>query len=305
MKLADNIRRYFFANFDKLPQNRQFHFASRLAAWEGSKEATDKLRELKPLILPTDADQMFKDLLNYPLGPIYADQYRRKYFQKYPKLHGINMCLFQIRHLKEIYGLDLRHHFLNFVNHEELAQSANDILHDTPALKFLSSFAVNHIYLLQKLYGISTDLDPELFFKMHSKYDKANPAQFNLLVYLLTHCVIAESNYYSEGLPANKLEAYLQMMELLDRLVAGRSDVKLDALLEYLVASRICGRVAPAQRRVHAQLSNQLSDDGTYIIDLQNYSSGIDINSLNVSEHRNALYIMSTSSFRPHKVRID
>lgn len=252
-------------------------------------------------MVPSDIRRMFENLMEYPLGPVYADDSRRRFFHKYPKLHGLNMCLFQIRHLKEIYGLDLRDDFLEVVNKTQLDKSARDIQSDPSALKYLSSFAVNHIYLLKKLYGLPGDLDPEVFLNMRPEYDESDPAQLNLLVYLFTHCVIAESNFYSETLPKDRLAIYTGMMDALDGLV-DNPDVKLDAKLEYLVASRISGRISPLQGAIHGRLRQ--SPDGDYIIDPRVISGGVDLNSLNVSEHRNVLYIMSCSAYRPRRIRI-
>lgn len=298
MDLTDSIRRYFFDNFDRLKPRRRFHFASRLAAWEGLQEATDKLGELKSFMVPLDHNRMFSHLLNQPLGLTYAQDRRRPYFQKYSSLHGLNLCLFQIRHLKEVYGIDLRDSFTRVVDIDDARDSACELLSDLEALRVLSSFAVNHLYLLDKLYGL--EFDPAIFLKI-ADYDESDDTQLNLTIYMLTHCLIAESNFYSDLIPANRLKVYASMIDILDSLISKQTGIKIDVKLEYLVASRICHRVSPFQERICAQLSRHLSPAG-YIIDVQGAPG---INNLNTSEHRNVLFIMSQSAYSPHKIRID
>lgn len=298
MDLADGIRQYFFDNFARLRPRRQFHFASRLAAWEGSEQARAKLSDLKPFMTQLGPGRMLDNLFNYPLGPVYADEARQKYFQKYPLLHGLNMCLFHVRHLKEVYGIDWRKDFLKVFPLAGLERHARAIADDKQALKFLSSFAVNHLYLVSELYGVRDLANPETFYELHNQYDPADALQSNLLVYLFTHCVIAESNFYTKDIPPNQLDVYSRMIEKLDELCADTDTIKLDAKLEYLVASRICGKQSPLLSRIHSNL--QLNVDGAYIIDPMNSGPRDYLNSLNVSEHRNALYIMGCSAYKPH-----
>src|SRR5438552_1813322 len=107
MSLPQEIKQYYFDNFKALPTGRQFHFASRLAAWEGSPEAIEVLRELRNYLLPSDSRTVLSEILEKPVGSIYGKSLRKIYFEKYPKLFGIHNALFRIRHLKEIYGLDI------------------------------------------------------------------------------------------------------------------------------------------------------------------------------------------------------
>jgi len=303
MDLADNIRRYFFDNFDSLPPGRAFHFASRLAAWEGSDEAIEKLRGLKSFMLPGPPEELLAELLQSRLDEVYAASRRRKYFEEYPLLHGVNSALFRIRHLKEVYGVDLREELLKKIDYDVMVSMADRLIARPEALMNLSSFAVNYLYLLEKLYDAPAGLSPELFLKLYDSYDLQDPQQLNLLIYMFTHCIIAESNYYIEEIPTERLGSYQKMIALMHELME-RPGIKLDARLEYLVASRICHLESPLQTPTEMEMTGLLGSDG-YIIDKQSQQQNSRINSLAVSEHRNVLFIMSTSAYRPHKILLN
>lgn len=300
MDLADSIRSYYFSNFDKLSKPRQFHFASRLAAWESSAEAAEKLHLLRDYMLPSSTKNMLSRLLQSPLGRIYEDNKRRPFFDKYAQLHGINLALFRLRHLKEIYGIDLRDTFWELVSRQELIKLNQGLRGDAEALRWLSSFAVNHLYLSELLFGDEFQLEPEIFLNASRGFDLDDPVQLNLNIYLFTHCIIADSNFYCRFAPAEREPVYSGMLGIMDRLV-GSDAAKLDVELEYLVANRILGRNSTLEEMIYRRLPDLLSPEGSYLIERRNSQTNRKSNSLDASEHRNVLYIMSTSRFRPDR----
>ena len=108
MNLAQEIKQYYFDNVDLLPRAKRFHFASRIASWEGDKRALTLLAELCRYMYPLENNkELLSKILASAPGNIYAKDLRLRYFNKYPELFGIHNALFRIRHLKQIYGIDI------------------------------------------------------------------------------------------------------------------------------------------------------------------------------------------------------
>ncbi len=304
MDLAKEIKQYYFENIEKLSEGKRFHFASRLAAWEGSPEAVAILKELKDYLLPSDSKKVLIETLNKSPGNIYGKKLRETYFRKYPKLFGIHNAFFRIRHLKEIYGIDIRDDFLKIVDQKELKALYNNLVSDMDALRILSRFAVDYIYLYEILYGINTRLDPSLMLSQKKYYDLNNTIQLHLFIYFYTHCIIADTNFYIQQVPSERLPLYHKMLEELEAIIEERDDIKLDNKFEYLVASQICDRPTPLASGIERQASSSFSGSGKFIIDKLHGNEGTKLNSFGGSEHRNVLFIMSSSSFLPHSTLI-
>lgn len=304
MNLAQEIKQYYFEHINELPEDKRFHFASRIAAWQGDPEALKQLSELKNYMLPTDIAQVFNRILNKPPGKIYGKELRENYLHKYPKLFGIHNALFRIRHLKEIYGVDARKDLLNLVGQKELEKLYKDLTNDSQALRILSRFAVDYIYLYEILYGANERFDPQSILALKGGYDLKDKTQLHLFIYLYTHSIIADSNFYARQIPAHRLSVYRNMLNELESLIDGRSDIKLDNKFEVLVASRICGREADLGAEINKQAHRSLNAHGRFIIDKLNGNEEAKFNSLVGSEHRNVLFIMSSSPFSPHSTLI-
>ncbi len=303
MSLVEQIRQYYFDNFEYLTPSKRFHFASRLAAWEGSVQAKQALVELKPLMVPKAGASTLKGLFEQPLGPVYADNLRRRYFEQYNLLHGANNMMFRVRHLKEIYGIDLSDDLLDIVKLNQLEELGQQLLADRLAVKWLSSFAVNCLYLLEKLDGVPLKLNPSWFLDLRNEYELKDPIQLNLLVYLFTHCIIAESNFYAQVIPASRLSIYIQMLETLDEVIGKYPGIRLDAKLEYLIASRICHKHAALEEKIYRLVEQSVSPKG-YIIEKLKSPDNHELNDINTAEHRNVLYIMSTTAYWPKNARV-
>jgi len=303
MELADSIRQYYLENTSKLKFSNRFHLASRLASWEGDDTAIEILANLKNQILPADLSAELRAILDRPVWKVYAYPQRLPYFTKYPRLFGIHNALFRVRHLLYLYGYDAREELLKLVAQEELEKLRNDMLTDNQAVKYLSRFAVDFIYLYEILFGTESKINPEYFYEIGETYDLSDPVQLHLLVYLYTHCIIADSNFYARVVPAGNNQVYRKMLGKLEGLMDGNESIKLDNKFEFLVASRICGWPAQIADKIYFEAARSLSPQG-YIIDKHNEPHHPGLNSFNGSEHRNVLFIMSTSDFKPRKIKI-
>lgn len=304
MHLSEQIRQYYFDHINELAPGQRFHFASRLAAWEDSPEALEILRGMKVYLIPNSPEIFLAAILKKPAAKIYAKQLRQIYFDKYPKLFGIHNAFFRIRHLKEIYGIDIREDFLKIINRNELEDLYRKLVDDGASLRVLSRFAIDYIFLYEILFGSNKRIDPSIILSQKNSYDLNDTTQYHLFIYLYTHSIIADTNFYVRKLPSDRLPVYRRMLEELEKTMTGRDDLKLDNKFEYLVASQICGIEAALGLEINEQAASSLSPEGTFIIDRHNEKPNNRLNTFSGSEHRNVLYIMSSSAYNPHRIKL-
>lgn len=306
MHLADLVRQYYLEHFDKLPLDKQFHFAGRLAAWEMNENCLARLTKLKPEILPPEitAEALLADLIQHPPeAKINAAQSRAVYFARYPELRGVMLGMFRVRHARDIYGIDLREALLEFVPHMVLRGLAEQLSADSAALRTLSTYAINYLYLLDILFpGQYEDLlRARSFYTLGDAYDLTKPEAIQLLIYLYTHCIIGDSNFYARSIDQDRAIIYRRMLKRLESVIDQNfSLINLDNKLEFLVCCNIVGYTAPElAARIQRECELSVSDEGTFLIDRHNQFMQSDKKSFVDSEHRNVLFIMSSSAY-PH-----
>jgi len=95
------------------------------------------------------------------------------------------------------------------------------------------------------------------------------------------------------------------MLEELEPLIeANFTTINLDNKLEFLVCSRICDFKSDLFDRIYDECERSVSDAGTFVIDVHNENIQESRNDFVSSEHRNVLYIMSTSTYTPHSTLV-
>jgi hypothetical protein len=309
--LAQKIADYYFAHLSELPAAKQFHFASRLHAWAGDVRALKVLADRRDDIVPattTDSSlaALFSELIttpadSHPTMPAFG--VRKPYFDQFAPLFGLELTLLRLRHLAAVYGIDGRTALLTAMPADKLLALEQRLMADPAAYCALSTYAVNMGYLLHRLV-LRDELtaSPAWIYSLGDRYDTADPEQLRLLVYLYTHSIIAETTFYVRAVPSNLLPDYRRMLERLEALIsANPANFTLDTRLEFLVCARICGYDTPLLQSTHDECTRSLSPTGTFIIDTHNRFAGDSSRStLDASEHRNVLFIMSNSPFTPH-----
>ena len=309
MPLDQQVKQYYFAHFDKLAPDKQFHYASRIAAWDGDSCAYDKLRELKEYILPTeyknDLAGLMKMILATPqTGKRNAHELRQPYFQKYPELYGLHLALFRARHLKAVYGIDAAASLDEVFGKDHLSTLITHLMADKEAVKFLSTFAVNTIYLYDILFAAQM-ADPKHFIEVAKSYDLKDKSQIQLLIYLYTHCIIGESSFYTQKIPKNKLEVYTSMLAELEKIIGDNFElINLDNKLEFLVCAQICSFNSNLEARIFEECADSISPQGTFLIDVHNQNMQLERQSFAASEHRNVLFIMANLAYQPHSTLV-
>ncbi len=309
MELADKIYEYYMDNCHLLDDDKRFHLASRLAAWRGDPRAFQLLRESFDFIVQPDRDldDVLYELANRPqTGRRNAHELRQPYFKKYPILYGAHLALFRVRHLNVIYGIDARSALFNSIAEIELKQLEADLLNDDNALKILSTFAINYCYLLERVIENNEESLPiQHFYDIGTTYDVSQIQDLQLLIYLYTHCIIGESNFYTRNISDDKLPIYRQMLERLEIIIKTNFDkINLDNKLEYLVCARICHFNSDLFGPIYTECEKSISPDGIFLIDVHNQNTQNERTGFVRSEHRNVLFIMSTTEYNPHSTLV-
>jgi hypothetical protein len=309
MKLADQIYQYYLNNLSSLGEDKSFHLASRMAAWTGDSVAYDILKKSYNHIVQPDKniDKVVAELINKPqIGKRNANELRQPFFDKYPQLYGIHSTLFRIRHLESIYNIDARQSLFKSISKNSLIALERELLSDDEAIRILSTFVINYVYLLERVINKDENsLSIQRFYDIGKTYNTNDLRNLQLLIYLYTHCIIGESNFYTRTIAKEKLPIYHKMLSYLESLINSNFDrINLDNKLEFLVCARICSYPSKLFNRIYDECKNSISPEGTFIIDVHNQNAQSERNNFASSEHRNVLFIMSTSEYNPHSTLI-
>jgi hypothetical protein len=120
-------------------------------------------------------------------------------------------------------------------------------------------------------------------------------------MYLFTHCIIGDSNFYTQDINPKNRPAFRQMLKILENIIAENFQViNLDNKLEFLVCCRICGYETGLSEPIFNECRESLSDEGHFLVDKHNQNAQDSRQTIAGSEHRNVLFIMSSSLYRPH-----
>lgn len=309
MDLAQRIQTHYFDNIAELPNDKQFHFATRMAAWYGDERARTLLRQLRPEILPENMSltDVFEEIINREQsGRRNAHERRQPYFSAYPDLYGVHLALFRLRHMKVVYGVDARESFFTLFPETQLRELCDSLLADEDALRNLSTFAINTLYLTHSTALPSYSLPVEQLFAIGARgYDLTNTEDIQLLIYFYTHCIIGESNFYTQIIPPETLPTYTAMLEKLESVIESSFEqINLDNKLEFLVCARICNYSSGLAEKIYKECEESISPEGIFIIDVHNSNVQQDRMSFDKSEHRNVLYIMSCSPYQPQRCQV-
>jgi hypothetical protein len=300
--LPTDITKYYFDNFDKLPEDKKFHFISRLGSWNKNEQAINLLSEYRHKMLPDNPKVFLQDLISHPPNAkINARERREPYFAKYPDLRGLMMALFRVRHLLFIYDIDLCDDLLEVVSKKDLYDLSDKLRSDLDAVSVLSTYAINYIYLVEViLFPRNEDVMTDF---LNNVLDMGNSYSMSaedslLLIYLYTHCIIGASNFYQATVKEKIYDDMLTRIE--ERIDKNFHIINLDNKFEFLVCCEITGYKTHLRSMIQDEANNSVSCDGIFLIDTINSAAQGNKTSFSDSEHRNVLYIMSQSSFSGH-----
>jgi hypothetical protein len=312
MSLRSDVTDYLFSRLDDLPTEKQFHVGNRLAAWQGDARAVAILQQHRSQMIPQPLNEetLVTAFTRYsefqPSPTISGYTMRQQYFATYPRLTGIHACLLYLRHLRTVYDIDARTAFAKVVPTQELVDLEAALLADPQAMRLLSTYAINTLYLFHLIVLEDNNLDVQFLYSLGEHgYDTAEPEQLRLLIYLYTHCIIAASNFYTRELPDKNLAIYRAMLQTLEEYIDHSFEhVSLDTKVEFWVCCRVAHYATRLAARIDAECSSSVSPEGTFIIDTHNDFAMLQAkSSFEDSEHRNTLFILSGSEFHPHSIQ--
>lgn len=302
MSLHNDIRTYYLTHFDELPFDAQFHFANRLSAWSHDEECVKRIASMRPEFLGDDHEQTIKlrrIIESHPNSQINGASLRAPYFAQYPDLFGIHNALFRVRHALFLYNTDLRPDLLLLFPTDRIQELYRSLTADTKAVKYLSTYAINYLYLIDRILFPelqTTQLDPKVFVRIGQTYDTSEYEEIRLLIYLYTHCIIAETNFYAWDVPTEKITTYHTMLAELEVLIRNNIlNTSLDTKLEFLTCAALCGYTTTLRTDIFRECEASVSPDGMFLIDRHNTFRNSPKKSLADSEHRNVLFIMATT----------
>lgn len=306
MNLYNVVLKNYKENFSKL-DHRKFHFASRLYLWFRDVEAEKWLNELKEEYIGDGTEAKFMEKLielKFELPtrtrPVLLAK-RKKYFDSYPQLQHANIGLFRLLFVRTVYGRVFNSVFDSVWERENLSKMRDQLLADTEALKALSTYAINYLYVFDRVVRDNeNELPLKAFYNIGvSRYNLKDKDDLRLLIYFFTHCIIGETKFYYRKIPDGKRSIYLKMLKFLEEVITSNYLlINLDNKFEFLVCCRICDYETSLQEKINSEAHASVSEEG-FIVDRHNSGPRKNNATFIASEHRNVLYIMSKSEFKP------
>lgn len=280
-----SVRDYYFEHFDELTPEKQFHFATRMKNFLRVCDFDKWLSENQP-------DTELKPIIsNNDYSGVAQFAIRKPFFEKYPDLYGVEAALFRVHHLMKEYDVDIRGEFLKLYPKERLYRLSDDLLNDSEALRALSTWAVNTVYLTEELFPReqgSTDRLVNWTLSLDSF-----SMEPSLYVYLCTHILICESEFYTKTVErTSKLQ---ELMNSCREVILKNIDtISLDAAVEFLVCSKMIEIEFEDVKKKINDICQDYLKNSPYLINYRRDKNPESYyHTLNGAEHINSLYIMS------------
>lgn len=291
------VEKNYKDNFEKLGDKR-FHFASRLFLWSGDEFAKEKLKQLKNEYIGSNANEYFekiKGILEEDLGckNLLFKEEREDFFEKYSLLKKYNKILFKNLFCETIYGISLREIIDKNIPKEDFIKLRENLLKDAGAIASLSTHAINYFYVLKYYFkekepAIDRLLVADIVASDDFWTGKSSTA---LKVYLLTHCIIGESQFYSKSVKGEGKKTCEKFFSLLESIISeDYANVSLDNKVEFLVCAKICHKESYLKEKILLDTLNSFDSEKNYF--LKNRSNKSET-AFVIGEHRNILALMA------------
>lgn len=294
--LYDAVSHTYKSNIIQLSPAKRFHFATRLNLRTGDPWAAEQLDSLKDWFFRGDEETPERRLnhigLTQPdLTHLNAATERAPILARHPWIFGYELQLFQVLHAKIQYDTDLRPLLQDPVPH--IKEHIDELVTDPTILAILSTYIIDVYYLYyriileQEVPLISLDL-------LHEALSlEVNPASKPLLnVYLLTHCIIGETDFYARDIPRERRTYYDSLAELLEKTAHDTwGNLSLDNKLEVALCLLLTDTASPLVTKAIKESDDHYDASQGFIVDPKVPHK----NDLEWAEHRNILYLMASS----------
>lgn len=297
--IADNIEHYYFYQLDHLQESKKAHWLLRHYLWFQDDLSQTLLRARKDhYIFPSQKatiESYQKILSSSPEKTVKTHvSLRRKKRAKllasdYPRLAKITTMLFKALFAYTIYDTDHRDLLPRIIPKEEILALRKKLLENPDHIRSLSTPAINFLYITEWAYGCKRE-HPKTYLEIGQNYTEKDFVLNTL--YLLTHCIIGESRFYSRKIRYNK-SVYVKMLVEIDRLLQQHfKELPLDIKTESLLCARLLAKPLEAEKRIQYEISRSMKQK-PYLIDRFNFFRKKSSRQLSASEHRNVLYVMA------------
>lgn len=278
-----SVRDFYYQHFQDLTPDKQFHFATRIKNYFHSDDFAEYFQHNMP---STNLRQLLQD---NDFSRVRHLEARRPFFEKYDHVFAIEATLFRIHHLLNEYGIDLRPEFIKLLPLDQLYALSDALLADNEAILVLSTWAVNVICLTEHLFPRGHNVVHALgekAFKLEPEAHDIDPA---LLIYLYTHIILCDSNFYTR--PISEVGLAHKMLDRCAAIIEQNFDTLfLDPRLEFLVCSDMAQVNFSSLRLRIADECRQILQHNPYLISFRRPKT---YHTLDKAEHMNVLFIMS------------
>lgn len=273
-------------NISSLSPEKQFHFASRLSLYNNNEWGREHVKYLREWFFEHNSIGRLAEMRRTLPDPIHINhwQSRQPFFDDYPWLYSYELQLFQALHSSVQYNVDIR---TMLDSHDEVIAR---LVQDPRALGSLSTYLVNIFYLSHRF--LQENDKPLIPLECINQALNLSAQPLKLSLYLLTHCIIGESLFYSRKIPANKRQYCDDIKQLLIAMLGSYwQSLTIDNKLEAALCLRMLdGSSHDFVSRAISEASQNFSETNGFIIDPFMPHK----NNLEWAEHRNVLFLMLT-----------
>ncbi len=302
MQLPNNSPRLVYENYTKnftlLPKYEQFHLISRLFLVKNDPWAGQQIQVLADKLRAVPKQAAWDILQEYltNIAPINNQIERAQYLAKYPDIRPIARYLFTIFFGKKLFNLDFSSFFT--FSKTEVAHLQDELLKDEAAVKELTAFTINFILLSTHYFAKNADstITIDLYELSKRLYTPDKSAgELESWIYYLTHLIIGDSLFYVVPLSQQKEKLYTEILQAIESKVSQNYMwVHLDCKLEFLVCCQLHSYHSYLEPIIHSEANCSLSKNGNFVVDTHNLHPQLHRVEFATSEHRNALYLIST-----------
>jgi hypothetical protein len=291
----------YIQHLNELPNYNKIQFLSRMYLFCGKEQAHAKLIDLfgKKYRDKTQQKELIHKALLYDFPVKNSATKRAPYLKKHPKIRKYALVLIEGVLAESLFNIDIRQEITSIVGGDELHTTYEDIMNDKESIAYLSTYAINFIFLY-KLYYLGETIDIECVLQQSQLLKLDDREEFLLYFYFITHCVIGASQFYQHPPTEKHLDIIKPYVS--DLITKLNTDtiynlLHLDCKYETLVVAKICDIDAASikPKIVQETLESFYTIQGKYYVIDQTYVDNMVTNKLSLtdSQHRNMLMIMS------------
>ena len=274
-----SVKKYYDDRLNSLSHHRKLHYATRMKYWFDDSSYDEHIyvnRSNTPLA---------SHLSKQPGKHVNNFTKRKKYFDRYPDIYGLEAALYKLMRLDYDHQEDKRSEFEDLFPKEKMYDLFDSMLKNADSMLTLSTIAINSMFLAEYLFPRGQNVTQKL--AKISLESKTNDFQ---RIYYNTHIIIGNTLFYRRNLPKEHKSTCHALLDENERLLQRHYDnATLDMKLEQLVCCKIADKKSAAKPRIIKECDSIL-EKAPYLIDERRDRSR---NTLDGAEHRNALYIMS------------